>query len=295
MPSYPRRGGWRRSRRRRRGRGGLLLTTHCTGACYDVAARSTGRPKTRGGGSRRWAGREDRATSFRDRPDVQRGGGGRRRGGRRRRRRRRATRPKGCSPAEGPRAEAAALRPAARSGAMPPFKRTTYKGSTTATAVSRTNPCLGTGLSRGRATDAPKICFKNAGAPFEVPGAAIWGGVGRKRIQGALRKPFLRPGALVRTLRAGLARLVARARAPPTPLNCGASPRPTPRTPTPRPLAEEERAALRRIAARAIPGHRTQLKLGCPMQRATSTARCRPPRREAAPRPPRRRAAARSL
>ena len=117
----------------------------------------------------------------------------------------------------------------------PPFKRTTYKGSTTATAVSRTNPCLGTGLSRGRATDAPKICFKNAGAPFEVPGAAIWGGVGRKRIQGALRKPFLRPGALVRTLRAGLVRLVARARAPPTPLNCGASPRPTPRTPTPRP------------------------------------------------------------
>ena len=96
---------------------------------------------------------------------------------------------------------------------MPPFKRTTCKGSTTATAVSRTNPCLGTGLSRGRATDAPKICFKNAGAPFEVPGAAIWGGVGRKRIQGALRKPFLRPGALVRTLRAGLVRLVARARA----------------------------------------------------------------------------------
>ena len=79
--------------------------------------------------------------------------------------------------------------------------------------MSRRNPCLGTGLSRGRATDAPKICFKNAGAPFEVPGAAIWGGVGRKRIQGALRKQFLRPGALIRTLRAGLARLVARARA----------------------------------------------------------------------------------
>ena len=75
-----------------------------------------------------------------------------------------------------------------------------------------------------------------------------------------------------------------RARAPPTPLNCGASPRPTPRTPTPRPLAEEERAALRRIAARAIPGHRTQLKLGCPMQRqgvfklvCWPTARCRRP------------------
>ena len=120
-------------------------------------------------------------------------------------------------------------------------------------------PCLGTGLFSGRATDAPKTYFlnkKNAGAPFEVPGAAIWGGVGRKRIQGvtsdaaarprgsgarqahrgrvpravgqdgprrqrprsvreceAFRKPFLRPGALVRTLRAGLVRLVARARA----------------------------------------------------------------------------------
>ena len=135
--------------------------THCTGTCYDVAARSTGHwaAETRGGGSRRWAGREDRATSFRDRPDVQRGGGGRRRGGRRRRRRRRATRPKGCSPAEGPRAEAAALRPAARSGAMPPIQADHLQGVDHGHGCESKKPLFGYGLIPRESHRRPENLF----------------------------------------------------------------------------------------------------------------------------------------
>ena len=107
-------------------------------------------------------------------------------------------------------------------------------GSTAATAVSRTNPCLGTGSSSGRTTDAPKKIKKRARlSKFR---ARRFGGRWQETDSGGAPEAVSAPrGPCTHVTRGPRAARGARARAPPTPLNCGASPRPTPRTPTPRP------------------------------------------------------------